>query len=122
MIAGGSVSMVAVVAIFLSNLPEGLSSSVGMKKAGRSKGYIFGVWLSIALISGMASLAGFSIFSKFASEVIAATTALAAGAILAMLSDNMMPEAYESGHNFTGIITVIGFLVAFILSRLSVAG
>lgn len=119
MISGGTVSMVAVAAIFLSNLPEGLSSSAGMKKAGRTKTYVFGVWLSIALISGVASVAGYSLFSGFPPEVIAATTALAAGAILAMLSDTMMPEAYESGHNFTGIITVAGFLLAFILSRLA---
>ncbi|MBF9252343.1 ZIP family zinc transporter [Pontibacter sp. 172403-2] len=119
MISGGVVSMVAVAAIFLSNLPEGLSSSAGMKKAGRSKVYVFGVWLSIALISGIASLTGYALFSRFAPEVIAATTALAAGAILAMLSDTMMPEAYEFGHNFTGLITVSGFLLAFILSRLA---
>jgi len=118
MISGGAVSMVAVIAIFLSNLPEGLSSSAGMKKAGRTKTYVFGVWLSIALISGVASLAGYSLFSGFPPEIIAATTALAAGAILAMLSDTMMPEAYEFGHNFTGFITVTGFLLAFILSRL----
>lgn len=121
MISGGAVSMVAVAAIFLSNLPEGLSSSAGMKKAGRSKAYVFGVWLSIAFISGLASLAGYSLFSGFPPEVIAATTALAAGAILAMLSDTMMPEAYESGHNFTGFITVVGFLLAFILSRWAIA-
>ncbi len=119
MISGGAVSMVAVAAIFLSNLPEGLSSSAGMKKAGRSKAYVFGVWCSIAVISGVASLAGYTFFSGFPPEVIAATTALAAGAILAMLSDTMIPEAFEYAHNFTGLITVAGFLLAFILSRLA---
>jgi zinc transporter, ZIP family len=118
MIEGGAVSMVAVVAIFLSNVPEGLSSSAGMKKAGRSALYIFGVWAGIALISGLASLAGYAIFSRFSAEVIAATIAVAAGGILAMLADTMIPEAFEEAHDFAGLITVFGFLVAFMLTKL----
>ena len=119
MIRGGAVSIVAVIAIFLSNLPEGLSSSAGMKKAKRSASYVFGVWGSIAIISGFAALLGYTIFSRFSGEVIAATTALAAGAILAMLSDTMIPEAFEESHNFAGLITVLGFLAAFILTKIS---
>src|SRR3954454_23100979 len=65
MIAGGAVSSVAVIAIFLSNLPEGLSSSAGMKKAGRTATYVLGVWTGIALISGVASVLGYSVFSHF---------------------------------------------------------
>lgn len=105
MIAGGAVSMVALIAVCLSNVPEGLSSAVGMKNAGRSKAYIFGVWGSIALILGFASLAGYTVFSGLPDDVIAATTALAAGAILAMVSDTMIPEAFEQAHNMTGLIT-----------------
>ena len=119
MIKGGVVSFVAVVAIFLSNLPEGLSSAAGMKRAGRTPGYIFGVWGSIALVSAIAALSGYAIFSHFSADVIAATTALAAGAILAMLSDTMIPEAFEEAHNFAGLITVLGFLIAFILTKMS---
>jgi zinc transporter, ZIP family len=119
MIAGGAVSFVAVIAIFLSNLPEGLSSSAGMKKAGRSARYVFGIWIGIALISGLAALLGYAVFSKFSPDVIAATTAVAAGAILAMLADTMIPEAFEAAHDFAGLITVIGFLAAFVLSKLS---
>jgi ZIP family zinc transporter len=119
MLQGKGVSVVTVVAIFLSNLPEGLSSSAGMKKAGRSPLYVFGVWGAIALISGVASLAGFTIFGRFSPDVIAATTATAAGAILAMLSDTMIPEAFEYAHSFTGLITVAGFLVAFLISKMA---
>jgi zinc transporter, ZIP family len=118
MIGGGAVSWVAVVAIFLSNLPEGLSSSAGMKKAGRSALYVFGVWGTIAFISGIAALLGYSIFSHFSAEIIAATTAVAAGAILSMLADTMIPEAFEEAHNFAGLITVLGFLAAFVLTKL----
>jgi ZIP family zinc transporter len=119
MIQGGAVSSVAVIAIFLSNFPEGLSSSAGMKKAGRSALYVFSVWGGIALISGVAALAGYGLFSHFSNNVIAATTATAAGAILAMLVDTMIPEAFAEAHDFAGLITVIGFLAAFILSKLS---
>lgn len=117
MLGGKRVSWVAVVAIFLSNIPEGMSSSAGMKKAGRSKRYIFGVWTAIALVSGLASLLGYTAFSDVGCTWIAATTAVAAGAILAMLVDTMIPEAFEEAHDFAGLITVLGFLVAFALSK-----
>ncbi|HEX8710062.1 MAG TPA: hypothetical protein VF723_17605 [Pyrinomonadaceae bacterium] len=118
MIGGGAVSWVAVVAVFLSNVPEGLSSAAGMKKANRSARYIFGVWASIAAASGIAALVGYAVFSHFSGEIIAATTAVAAGAILAMLADTMMPEAFEEAHDLAGLITVAGFLAAFILTKL----
>src|ERR671933_547291 len=118
MIGGGAVSTVAVIAIFLSNIPEGLSSSAGMKQAGRPAAYVFGVWTSIAVISGVAALLGYALFSRFTADVIAATTAVAAGAILAMLADTMIPEAFEQAHDFAGLITVAGFLAAFVLTKL----
>jgi len=118
MIEGGAVSAVAVAAIFLSNIPEGLSSSAGMKRAGRPIRYVFGVWGGIAIVSGLSALAGYAVFRGFPPDVIAATTAVAAGAILAMLVDTMIPEAFEQAHNFAGLITVAGFLAAFILSKL----
>lgn len=118
MIQGGAVSWVTVAAVFLSNIPEGLSSAAGMKQAGRKAGYIFSVWGAIALVSGVAALIGYTLFSHFSKEIIAATTAVAAGAILAMISDTMIPEAFEQTHDFAGLITVLGFLAAFVLSKL----
>jgi ZIP family zinc transporter len=118
MISGGAVSWVAVIAIFLSNIPEGLSSAAGMKRAGRSGLYVFGLWVGIAVISGIAALAGYAIFAGFSKQVIAATEAVAAGAILAMIADTMIPEAFEIAHDYAGLITVGGFLAAFALSKL----
>lgn len=118
MLGGGVVSWVTVAAVFLSNIPEGLSSAAGMKKANRSVGYVFGLWGIIAVVSGLAALLGYTVFSHFSKEVIAGVTAVAAGAILAMISDTMIPEAFEQTHNFAGLITVFGFLAAFILSKL----
>lgn len=114
--AGASVAMV--VAVFLSNLPEGLSSASGMKRAGRSAGYIFGIWSGIALASGVAALLGYTVFHRLPPEMLAATTAVAAGAVLAMVVDTMIPEAFEETHDFAGLITVVGFLAAFALSKL----
>jgi len=118
LISGGSVRAAAVVAIFLLNLPEGLSASIGMKRAGRSARYIFGLHAAIVAVSAVAALVGYAVFSRFSKEVIAATTAVAAGGILAMLSDTMMPEAFEEGHEMIGLVTVIGFLAAFVLTKL----
>ena len=61
---------------------------------------------------------GYTVFSRFSGEIIAATTAVAAGGILAMIVDTMIPEAFEKAHNFAGLITVVGFLAAFVLSKL----
>lgn len=119
MLQGGAVSMVAVAAIFLSNIPEGLSSAAGMRRAGRSATYVFGVWIGIALISGVSAWVGYAVFRDFSQDVVAATTAIAAGAILSMLADTMMPEAFEKTHDATGLITVVGFLAAFVLSKLA---
>jgi ZIP family zinc transporter len=117
MIEGGAVSAVTVAAVFVSNIPEGLSSSSGMKNAHRSSRYIFGIWSAIAIISALASFAGYILFRNVGDVVVAGTTAVAAGAILAMLSDTMIPEAFDEAHNFAGLITVLGFLAAFVLSK-----
>lgn len=119
MIASKTVSMVAVIAIFLSNIPEGLSSAAGMKKAGRSVFYVFGVWGGIAILNGVAAALGNLLFIGFSEQIIAATMALAAGAILAMLVDTMIPEAFEVAQHYAGIIAVVGFLAAYYLSKLS---
>jgi len=119
LLKGGAVSTVAVIAIFLSNLPEGLSSAAGMKTAGRSAGYIFGVWGGIAVISAFAAVAGHVLFDGTSPDLVAGITAVAAGAILAMLTDTMIPEAFEQAHDFAGLITVAGFLLAFVLTKMT---
>ena len=116
---GGAVSVAVVAAIFLSNLPEGLSSAAGMKNAGRSAGYIFGIWSVIAVICGLSSLAGYAVFDAFSPFVVAMTTAIAAGAILTMIIDTMIPEAFAETHNWAGLIAVAGFLTSFTLSKLA---
>jgi ZIP family zinc transporter len=118
LLQGKGVSLTAVAAVFLSNLPEGLSSAAGMRKAGRTPRYVFGVWCGIAAASAVAAYLGNLLLAGASPELVAATNAIAAGAILAMISDTMMPEAFEHAHEFAGLITVTGFLAAFVLSKL----
>jgi zinc transporter, ZIP family len=118
MLGGSSVSWVAVIAIFLSNIPEGLSSSAGMRRGGRTATYVFSVWIGIAVISGLAALLGNLAFGGLSANITAGTTAVAAGAILTMLSDTMIPEAFEGAHDLAGFVTVLGFLAAFVITKL----
>lgn len=118
LLSGGGVSAVMVAAVFLSNVPEGLASAAGMKRSGRSPTYVFGVWIGIALASGLAAMIGNAALAGAAPDILAAVTAVAAGAILAMLVDTMIPEATESTHDYSGMIAVVGFLAAFILTKL----
>jgi ZIP family zinc transporter len=119
LLEGGAVGFVAVVAVFLSNLPEGLSSAAGMKAEGKSAAFVFLLWTAIALAAGAAALGGYVLFDGVAPGAVAAVQAVAAGAILAMIVDTMVPEAFEGTHDYAGIIAVAGFLAAFALSKLS---
>jgi zinc transporter, ZIP family len=113
LLGGGGVSLSVLAAVFISNVPEGLSSAAGMKSKGRSAGYVFGVWCAIAVVSALAALAGAALLGGAPPELIAVITAVAAGAILTMIADTMIPEAFERTRTWTGVITVVGFLVAF---------
>jgi len=117
LLQGAGVSLVTVIAIFLSNFPEGLSGAAGMKKSGRSPRYVLGLWGGIAGASALAALLGNTLFQGVSPATIALVMSTAAGAILTMLTDTMIPEAFETAHNFAGLITVAGFLAAFALSK-----
>ena len=117
LLGGSSVGVPVLVAIFISNLPEGLSSASGMKTNGRTARYIFGIWCSIAVASGLAGLLGALLLESASPVTISVITATAAGAILAMIADTMIPEAFERAHLFTGLIAVLGFMAAFTIER-----
>ena len=118
LLGGSGVGVPVLTAIFISNLPEGLSSAAGMKANGRSARYVFGVWGGIALASGLAGMLGCLLLRDAAPEAIAVITAVAAGAILAMVADTMIPEAFERTHLYAGLIATVGFLVAFGVERM----
>jgi ZIP family zinc transporter len=117
LLSGGAVSLSFLAAVFISNVPEGMSSAAGMKSKGRSAAYVFGVWGSIAAVSAIAALVGALALDGAPPEAIAVITAVAAGAILTMIADTMIPEAFEETRTWTGVITTVGFLVAFAIDR-----
>lgn len=117
LLGGGRIGVPVLAAIFISNLPEGLSSSAGMKRKGRSAAFVFAVWIAIAVASGLAGLIGVLLLQGATAATIAVITAIAAGAILTMIADTMIPEAFERTHMYAGLIATVGFLVAFTISR-----
>jgi zinc transporter, ZIP family len=117
LLSGGTVSASVLAAVFISNVPEGLSSAAGMKRSGRSARYVFGVWIGIAIISGLSALLGYSTLGGAPPELVAVITAVAAGAILTMIADTMIPEAFEKTNLWTGVITTLGFLLAFAIEQ-----
>jgi zinc transporter, ZIP family len=99
LLSGQGVSIAMLSAIFLSNFPEGLSSALGMRSAGRSAGYIFGLWSAIAVLSGLASAAGAAFLGGAPPGIVGTVDAVAAGALLTMVVNTMIPEAVEGDRN-----------------------
>jgi zinc transporter, ZIP family len=112
---GGEVGVAYLVAVFLSNLPEAISSTTGLLAGGWKKARVLWMWVAIAIVSGLASAAGYGLFQNAAPEVIAFVLTFAAGAILTMLANTMIPEAFEHGGRWAGIVLTLGFAIAFTL-------
>ena len=114
----GAVGAAYLAAVFISNVPEAGSSTAGLKASGWRSRTILAMWTLIALVSGLASFIGYTAFRHSSPDTIAFILAFAAGAILTMLADTMMPEAYEHGGKLVGVITTLGFAVAFLIDQL----
>jgi zinc transporter, ZIP family len=112
---GGTVSMAMLVAVFISNLPEAIAGTTGMKAAGWKRGKIALLWLVIAVICAFATVAGYSLFSRASDNWLSFIQAFAGGAILIMLANSMIPESYEHGGKLAGLFTILGFSVAVLV-------
>ena len=114
--AGGTVSVAFLTAVFVSNLPEGIAGTRSLLDAGNSKRHVVWMWIALVLVSEVTAAAGY----VFVQEVPAAdgryARAFAAGAVLIMLTDVMMPEAFEHGGKMVGLLATLGFLTAAVLS------
>ena len=117
-LGGGGVGVAMVAAVFLSNVPESMSASAGLKRAGRSTGQILRLWLVVMLASGLAAGLGYVLLQGASPSVVAGIQTFAAGAIITMLADTMMPEATEHAGRLVGLVTMLGFALAFLLSAL----
>jgi ZIP family zinc transporter len=109
---GGAVSMAMLAAVFISNVPEAIAGTAGMRAGGWSTMRILGFWSFIAVFCALATVAGFGLLGGVSAFWLAFIQAFAAGAILTMLANTMMPEAFEHGGKLAGLFTVLGFAVS----------
>jgi ZIP family zinc transporter len=114
---GGGVSAVLVAGVFFSNLPEGLASAERLRRGGWRAPSILALWCAIGLASALAAWAGQAAFGSLPGWTLAGANALAAGAIITMLADTLVPQAYAEAHDFAGMVTAAGFLLAFVLHK-----
>ena len=110
--------LLMLVAIFLSNLPESLSSIDDLQKEGFSIKRIYLSWSIISICVASSVVLSFLFLEKLDPYALGIIESFASGAILAMLADSMMPEAYEDGGFLIGFLTMLGFLTAFVLSKI----
>jgi ZIP family zinc transporter len=120
LLGGAAISLPFFFAVAVSNVPEALTAAVDLKREGHRPGWIIGLWVVVALVSGAAAAIGFGVLGEMGSSVwVPLIQAFAAGAILTMLVDTMIPEAFADGGDLVGLATVLGFATAFFLNRVS---
>lgn len=112
----GGVSVALLAGVVLSNLPEGMSSSSGLKAAGWPRDRVVLMWLAVVLASALSAAAGYALLDPDSGQTGALVQAFAAGALLAMLADTLLPEAYAVEGVLTGPLVVVGFAVSLALS------
>ncbi len=116
LIKENTVSWVIVLAIFISNIPEALSSSVGLRKDGYTKKKILFLWTIVFILTTLSSLFGFIVFKELNELYMYMVSGLAAGGIIAMVASTMMPEAFEEGGPIVGLLSALGLLCSYVLS------
>jgi zinc transporter, ZIP family len=116
LLSGEGISIAFVTAVFISNLPESAAATSGLSKAGWRTSKIYLLWVGVTLVAGLAAAIGNGAFGGASPDAIAFVLAFAAGAILTMLADTLLPEAFEKGGRVTGLLVTLGFAVAVFIS------
>jgi ZIP family zinc transporter len=114
----GGVSTAMIVAVFVSNVPEAVAATTGLSASRWAPGRILGLWIVVTLVSALSSLAGYGLLSGGSAGAVSFVQSFAAGALLTMLADTMMPEAFDKGGKLVGLATTFGFALAFAISSL----
>lgn len=114
--SGGGISAAFLAAVFLSNLPESAAATSGLAKSGWESSRIMLLWLGVCGVAGLSAAVGYGFFEGASPDTIAFVLAFAAGAILTMLADTLMPEAFEHGGKAAGLLTTLGFATAVLIS------
>jgi zinc transporter, ZIP family len=118
LVLGGGVSVSFVAATFLSNLPEAMAATRGLGEAGWPRSKVVRLWVLVVAVSVAAGVLGYVLFDAASRGTGAFIQSFAAGALLTMLADTMMPEAFEFGGKLVGLVTVAGFGVALLIAQL----
>ncbi|WP_408008667.1 ZIP family metal transporter [Pseudalkalibacillus sp. A8] len=113
----GTIGWLFFIAVFISNFPEGLSSSIGLKKNGYSHTKILSMWATVFVLTGLSALSGYSLLEDTRPETISIINAFAAGGITAMVVDTMVPEAFKKGGPLVGFIASLGLLLSLVLTQ-----
>jgi ZIP family zinc transporter len=116
LIGGGAIGLPFLAAVAISNVPEALSAAADLRREGHRPAWIIGLWAAVAVVSGVAAALGYALLGGMGEGAIPLIQAFAAGAILTMLSDTLIPEAFADGGDLTGLATVFGFATAFLLT------
>ncbi len=116
LLGGQGVGLAMVAAVFLSNIPESVSATTGLKASGRSPRWILGLWVLVTVAATVSSLLGYALLGGASEATLAFIQTFAAGAIITMLADTMVPEATQHAGRLVGLLTVIGFAASFLLS------
>jgi ZIP family zinc transporter len=117
LIGGAGISLSFLGAVIVSNLPEGWAGTADLIKEGHRRGWLIGLWVGVAIASGLMAAIGNAAFTGMGATTLAFAQSFAAGAILTMLADTMFPEAFKNGGDRVGLATALGFAAAFLLSR-----
>jgi len=115
---GASISIALIGGLFLANFPESMSSASVMRKQGSSTFNILSMWVSLMVMTAVGAALGNIFIADAPHHMRALLEGMAAGAMLAMIAQTMLPEAFEHGGWLTGLMTVIGFLAAILLGTL----
>jgi ZIP family zinc transporter len=114
----GGVNVSLLTGVLLSNFPEGMSSSSGLKAAGWPRGRVLLMWSAVVLVSALSAAAGYALLDPASGHTGALAQGFAAGALLAMVTDALLPEAYGVEGVLTGPLVVVGFACAIALDAL----
>jgi ZIP family zinc transporter len=116
LLAGEGVGLAFLAAVAISNLPEAISATTGLRRTGWSARGILGLWAIVAVLSAVAAGAGYGLLAGAPPEVAATIQAFSAGAVLTMLADTMMPEAFDEAGAAVGLATVLGYAIGALLT------
>lgn len=115
---GGTVGFAVLAAVFLSNLPESLAAAQGMRGGKGGARGVLAIWAGVVLACGASSALGYVLLDGASGNAVGLIQSFAAGAVLTMLADTMLPEAIKHGGKAIGLLTTLGFALAYLLSTL----